>query len=114
MTLGGRAAAGPEMRVAGRHPWSHLVAARPQASRVRAASERAIAQCGLESVAERTVGDLSTGQRRLVELARAIASGFDFLLLDEPSSGLDPAETERFVSILHDLIERDGIGLLFV
>ena len=43
---------------------------------------------------------LSTGQRRLVELARVLAGPFDTILLDEPSSGLDPAETAHFGEIL--------------
>ena len=54
------------------------------------------------------VGTLSTGQRRLVELARAYAGGYPLLLLDEPSSGLDEAETERFGQILRTMVDGGG------
>jgi ABC-type branched-subunit amino acid transport system ATPase component len=60
------------------------------------------------------VADLSTGQRRLVELARSVASGATMLLLDEPSSGLDKIETERFGEILQGLVEDRGVGILLV
>jgi ABC-type branched-subunit amino acid transport system ATPase component len=49
-----------------------------------------------------------------VELARVMAAGFGFLLLDEPSSGLDVRETEAFGSILSGIARRDGIGILLV
>ena len=60
------------------------------------------------------VGDLSTGRRRLVELARVMCSGARMLLLDEPSSGLDSSETKRFGAILRSLVEDDGAGILLV
>ncbi|HYT39614.1 MAG TPA: hypothetical protein VEN99_08900, partial [Acidimicrobiia bacterium] len=54
------------------------------------------------------------GQRRLVELARAYAGGYRLLLLDEPSSGLDPAETRRFGEILTRIVAEHGTGILLV
>jgi ABC-type branched-subunit amino acid transport system ATPase component len=57
---------------------------------------------------------LSTGQRRLVELARCLAGPFRLLLLDEPSSGLDRAETQRFGEILRRVVAERGIGILLV
>ena len=58
--------------------------------------------------------DLSTGQRRLVELARVLSGPFDMLLLDEPSSGLDQAETQQFGEILRRVVAERGIGILLV
>jgi ABC-type branched-subunit amino acid transport system ATPase component len=49
-----------------------------------------------------------------VELARCIAGPFGMLLLDEPSSGLDAAETERFGLILERVIEERALGILLV
>ena len=114
MTVRENVSAGPEMRRAGRHSWTHLASSRAQDAELRQRTESAMERCGIGEIASRTANDLSTGQRRLVELARAIASEFDFLLLDEPSSGLDPGETERFTSILRSVVDHEGIGLLVV
>jgi ABC-type branched-subunit amino acid transport system ATPase component len=57
---------------------------------------------------------LSTGQRRLVELARCLAGPFSLLLLDEPSSGLDRSETKQFGEILKRVVRERGIGILIV
>ena len=59
-------------------------------------------------------GTLSTGQRRLVELARCLAGPFDVLLLDEPSSGLDRDETAAFDEVLRNVVRERGCGILLV
>lgn len=74
----------------------------------------ALELCGIAALADQVAGTLSTGQRRLVELARALAGRFRILLLDEPSSGLDTAETEHFASILRCVATEREIGLLLV
>ncbi len=49
-----------------------------------------------------------------MELARTLAGGFRVLLLDEPSSGLDEEETERFGAILQKAVAERGLGILIV
>jgi ABC-type branched-subunit amino acid transport system ATPase component len=73
-----------------------------------------MALCGIEDLADAQAGALSTGQRRLVELARALAGPFDVLLLDEPSSGLDRDETARFGDLLVRVVAERGVGILLV
>ncbi|HZS15221.1 MAG TPA: branched-chain amino acid ABC transporter permease/ATP-binding protein [Candidatus Dormibacteraeota bacterium] len=75
---------------------------------------RAIERCGLQAVAEVQVSELSTGQRRLVELARCLAGPFQVLLLDEPSSGLDRRETEQLGRILRAELDETGGAVLLV
>jgi ABC-type branched-subunit amino acid transport system ATPase component/branched-subunit amino acid ABC-type transport system permease component len=105
---------GVEAAQAGRRVVRQLVAPRHERAQCVAATHEALAMCGIAHLAETQVGSLSTGERRLVELARCLAGSFDLLLLDEPSSGLDQAETERFGAILRSVVESRGCGLLLV
>jgi len=114
MTVVENVAMGPETHTAGRRPWHQLVASPAERRRTADAARAAMERCGIAELADRRVAELSTGQRRLVELARAIATPFRFLLLDEPSSGLDVAETHRFGDTLLDYVAESGIGLLLV
>jgi ABC-type branched-subunit amino acid transport system ATPase component len=114
MTVRENVALGPEMRQAGRRTWTHLFAPAAERRVVHERTDEALAVCGLAGVADLRTGELSTGQRRLVELARAFASRFDLLLLDEPSSGLDPLETGRFIEVLQSMVATYGTGLLVV
>jgi ABC-type branched-subunit amino acid transport system ATPase component len=114
MTVAENVALGPEAHYAAGSPWSQLICGRRQRREITERARDAMARCGVEELADRRAGDLSTGQRRLVELAQVIATPFRFVLLDEPSSGLDVVETERFGTILLDFVAERGIGLLLV
>lgn len=63
---------------------------------------------------DRRASDLPIGTARIVELARALAADPALLLLDEPSSGLDSAETTRFGDLLLRINREAGIGILLV
>lgn len=107
-------ALGREAGYAGSRPVAHLWATGRQLEETAAAAEEALAQCRISHLAEQPVVALSTGQRRLVELARAMAGTGSLLLLDEPSSGLDRSETEVFGDILQSLVAMRGTGILLV
>ena len=106
--------AGAEGVLAGANPLKHIVGAPGQRAAVQSSARRALELCDIAELAEVPAMSLSTGQRRLVELARCLAGPFELLLLDEPSSGLDHAETERFGQILKRVVAERGIGILLV
>ncbi len=68
----------------------------------------------LTGIADRPVAGLPLGMTRLVEIARALAANPRVLLFDEPSSGLDAAETEQVLRVLERAVERRGVSLLLV
>lgn len=85
------------------------IAARSRRSSMRGCASRAdelVAMLGLTAVAHRRADSLPTGQARLVELGRVLATDPKVVLLDEPASGLDEHETERLAEVLVTL--RDG------
>ncbi len=78
-----------------------------------AIADRLLDQLGLGDVADERVDGLPTGRARLVEVARALANEPRVLLLDEPSSGLNEAETSEFATVLHQLTD-GGLAILLV
>jgi ABC-type branched-subunit amino acid transport system ATPase component/branched-subunit amino acid ABC-type transport system permease component len=105
---------GAESSLAGANPLAQLASRPDQRQRVEEAAWGAMAFCGIEDLADMQAGALSTGQRRLVELARVVAGDFDMLLLDEPSAGLDKDETARFAALLRRVVDERGVGVLLV
>lgn len=72
-----------------------------------------LADVGIADLADRRADALSTGNARLVELARALACRPRLLLLDEPASGLDETETAAFAATLRRLAD-EGLAILLV
>lgn len=68
-------------------------------------------QLGLERVRHNKGFALSGGERRRVEIARSLVTNPNFLLLDEPFSGIDPIQVLELQKIIGEL-KRSGIGIL--
>jgi ABC-type branched-subunit amino acid transport system ATPase component/branched-subunit amino acid ABC-type transport system permease component len=75
--------------------------------------ERVLQLLDLNEVAERPAGELSQGQRQLVSIARALVGNPRVLLLDEPASGLDTAES-RWLGERLRRIRDSGVTILMV
>ena len=70
-----------------------------------------LTELGLEKLARQPAFTLSGGERRRLEIARALATHPRFLLMDEPFSGVDPISVAEVQSIIRKLKAR-GIGIL--
>jgi len=70
-----------------------------------------LSELGLESLAKSPAHTLSGGERRRVEITRALVISPRFILLDEPFSGIDPIAVSDIQKIIFHLKER-GIGVL--
>ncbi|MFF2509276.1 ABC transporter ATP-binding protein [Streptomyces sp. NPDC058067] len=114
LTVEQNIALGREAGLARSHPLKQLLSTPAEMRAVRAATEEVIELCGLRALRHEIAGSLSTGQRRLVDLGRVLAGDFQMLLLDEPSSGLDTAETEKFGEIVTRVVAQRGCGVLLV
>ena len=76
-------------------------------------SHRLLRLVGIERVADTAAGDLPHGVRRLLEIARALATHPRLLLLDEPAAGLNGAETAALAEVLFR-VRDSGVTIVIV
>lgn len=67
---------------------------------------------GIAGLGNRSIHQLSEGQKKRTAIAGVLAMGAKVLVLDEPTSGLDPTGTSSFMKLLKDLNETDGITVI--
>lgn len=80
----------------------------------RLIAEALLDEFGLADHADSLAGTLSYGDKRRLEVARALAGEPAFLLLDEPAAGMNDAETKTLLDLLVELPAARGIGLLII
>ena len=91
----------------------HEHAGQPRSSR-RADVLEAVTFAGLDCDPQAPVGTLGAGQRRLVEVARAIVGHPRLVLLDEPAAGLPDEETAALAAVIRQIPERTGALTILV
>jgi ABC-type branched-subunit amino acid transport system ATPase component len=85
-----------------------------QERRKRKEADELIDYLGLGSYADKTLAELSTGTRRIVELASLLALDSKLLLLDEPTAGVAQKETEAFGPLIRSINDELGSSILII
>ena len=73
-----------------------------------------LAICHLEDKADVIAANLSYGQQRKLEIARALATNMKVLLLDEPAAGMNPTETAELLECINTIRDRFGVAILLI
>lgn len=103
----------PRVRVGWLSSMLGLPSAQREETGLREACQKLLVDLGLHGVRDKRLGELSMGQVRLVDVARAVANEPKYLLLDEPAAGLSRDEQRALVAEVRRLAAR-GIGVLLV
>ena len=85
---------------------------RKEESEIREIAKRRLQQVGLWRYRDELAKNIAYGNQRMLEIARALASNPDLLILDEPSSGLNDKESEDLVKFLKSLLKENLTILL--
>ncbi len=91
-----------------------LLGVRRQDRAQRALADELLAMCGLSAYADSVVSTLSTGTRRITEIACMIALDPEVLLLDEPSAGIAQRETEALTNVIRTVREQLGTSVVLI
>ncbi len=90
-----------------------LAGMRREERQIRESAMQHLAFVGLEERATELAGNLPLGEQKLLEVARALATDPEILLLDEPAGGLNTRETEGLAALIHRILEQ-GITVVLV
>ena len=74
---------------------------------------KALAFCGLEGLENEVAGSLPYGHQRRLEIARALATKPQLLLLDEPAAGMNPAESRALLELIGRIL-RQQISIFLI
>ena len=89
-----------------------LPSQKQEEQRIQEIAERRLKQVGLSEYKHELAKNIAYGNQRMLEIARALASNPDLLILDEPSSGLNDKESEDLVNFLNEIINEELTILL--
>ena len=81
-------------------------------TQIAARAHDMLAFVGLDALSDQDAGNLSYGDQRRVEIARALATEPRLLLLDEPAAGMNPQETQELIELIYTIRERKVTVLL--
>jgi branched-chain amino acid transport system ATP-binding protein len=95
-------------------PWLLARRVRAEERGLRRRAADVLALVGLSNLAEEFAGTLSVGQRRLLDLARAIMADAQLLLLDEPGAGVNPVLKLELARYIKWLVDERGVTVLLV
>jgi branched-chain amino acid transport system ATP-binding protein len=90
-----------------------LRAARVQEGKIRDEALKSLEIIGLVDKKDEMAGNLPYGEQKLLEIARALATDPELLMLDEPAAGLNEVETEALAGLIKS-IQMMGITILLV
>ena len=85
---------------------------RREEAQIAARAHDMLAFVGLGALNDQYAGNLSYGDQRRVEIARALATEPRLLLLDEPAAGMNPQETQELIELIYTIRERKVTVLL--
>lgn len=80
----------------------------------RSSIEEALRLTDSETLADKMIGKLSGGERQRVYLAQALVRNPQVLLLDEPTSNLDPGAQEKMAAVVARICKETGTSVLFI
>src|SRR4030095_4541031 len=81
--------------------------------RINSQARQVLARVGMDIAPEALLRTLSTAQRQLVEIARALSQNAELLIMDEPTSSLTLSETERLMQVVADL-RSNGVSIIYI
>jgi len=106
----------------GRHPRTkrafigavfHTTPQKQEEEHITAYAHQMLEFVGLDHISTDIAGNLSYGDQRRVEIARALATEPKLLLLDEPAAGMNPQETQALIDLIY-AIRENGITVLLI